>query len=133
MLRPHQLGFGVPHGCEAAAYSAQAYIKDLPENKALIKLDFKNAFNQVKRDVVLEAVPTNFPCLLPFVSAGYSTESTLLSGEHEVVSTEGVQQGDPLAPFLFCMAVKEVTSKLTSELNIWFLDDGTLAGTQESL
>ncbi|XP_069181539.1 uncharacterized protein [Procambarus clarkii] len=31
------------------------------------------------------------------------------------------------------MAVKEVTSRLTSELNIWFLDDGTLAGTQESL
>nr|XP_053649286.1 uncharacterized protein LOC128700253 [Cherax quadricarinatus] len=29
--------------------------------------------------------------------------------------------------------VREITVRLTSELNIWFLDDGTLAGTKESL
>ncbi|KAK8720595.1 hypothetical protein OTU49_013221 [Cherax quadricarinatus] len=133
MLQPNQLGFGVSQGSEAAVHATRAYINNLPEDNAVVKLDFKNAFNLLKRDVVLAAVQEHFPGLFPFVLAGYSKESMLLFGEHEITSSEGVQQGDPLAPFLFCIAVREITVRLTSELNIWFLDDGTLAGTKESL
>lgn len=133
MLQPNQLGFGVPQGCEAAAHAARAYISSLTEDQAVVKLDFKNAFNSVKREAILTAVQEHCPSILPFVSAGYSKDSTLLFGKHEVTSAEGIQQGDPLAPFLFCIAVREITTRLSSELNIWFLDDGTLAGTQDSL
>lgn len=133
MLKPTQLGFGVQQGCEAAAHAARVYIKNMSYEKALVKLDFANAFNSVRRDAALQAVYRNFPSLYPFIESCYSVTSKLLFGDHEIDSCEGVQQGDPLAPFLFCLVIKEVTEALSSELNIWFLDDGTLAGTTESL
>lgn len=34
---------------------------------------------------------------------------------------------------LFCIAVRELTDSLRSELNSWYLDDGTLAGMEDSL
>nr|XP_053643562.1 uncharacterized protein LOC128696353 [Cherax quadricarinatus] len=129
LLQPHQLGFGVLQGSEAAAHAARDYIRDLPEDKAVVKLDFRNAFNIVKRDAVLPAVRDWFPSLFPFISAGYSKPSVLLFGEHENLSSEG----DPLAPLLLGLSVRELTSCLRSKLNIWYLDDGTLAGTEESL
>jgi hypothetical protein len=39
----------------------------------------------------------------------------------------GVQQGDPLGPVLFCLALHPVIKSLKSEFNVWYLDDGVLA------
>ena len=44
---------------------------------------------------------------------------------------EGVQQGDPLWPLLFCLTIHPLVSLLKSELSIWYLDDGTIGGTAE--
>jgi hypothetical protein len=44
-----------------------------------------------------------------------------------------VQQGDPLGPLLFCLTALELTSQLMSELNIWYMDDGTLFGDVTNL
>jgi len=35
-----------------------------------------------------------------------------------------VQQGDPIGPALFTLAIHELTSKIKPDLNIWYLDDG---------
>lgn len=51
----------------------------------------------------------------------------------EINVAEQVQQGDLLAPLLFCLAFKEIIEKLSCELNIWFLNDGTLIGMGEKL
>ena len=40
----------------------------------------------------------------------------------------GVQQGDPLGPALFSLAIHSLISGLSSDLNIWYLDDGTIGG-----
>ena len=40
-------------------------------------------------------------------------------------SKEGVQQGDPL---LFSLAINDAISSCKSEFNMWYLNDGTLAG-----
>ncbi|XP_069160799.1 uncharacterized protein [Procambarus clarkii] len=48
-LKPKQLGFGVPQGYEASVHTARAYIANITDEKALIKLDFKNAFNLIAR------------------------------------------------------------------------------------
>ena len=45
-----------------------------------------------------------------------------------IQSSEGVQQGDPLGPLLFCLTIQHVCSLLKSELCIYDLDDGTLGG-----
>ena len=47
--------------------------------------------------------------------------------------SEGVQQGDPLGPFLFSLAIMEIVNKMKSDLNIWYLDDGTIAGNTQTV
>ena len=47
-------------------------------------------------------------------------------------SQEGVQQGDPLDPFLFSLATKDIIEACKSELKVFYLDDGTLCGDPET-
>ena len=44
-LAPQQLGYGIPLGSEAAARAARCYLENMSPGQAVIKLDFKNAFN----------------------------------------------------------------------------------------
>ena len=50
-----------------------------------------------------------------------------------MLSREGVQQGDPLGPFLFSLAIAELVNKCQSSLNIWYLDDASLAGDPDKV
>ena len=45
----------------------------------------------------------------------------------------GVQQGDPLGPALFALAIHRVTSKVKSDLNVWYLDDGCIGGDTQTV
>ena len=49
------------------------------------------------------------------------------------MSSEGVQQGDPLGLLLFCLTIHELTSQLESDLCMFYLDDGTLGGSPEGV
>ena len=51
---PVQLGFGVPRATEAAAHAARRYISDLPPGHGLLKLDFSNAFNNIRCEAILQ-------------------------------------------------------------------------------
>ena len=42
-------------------------------------------------------------------------------------SKRGFQQGDPLGPPGFCIGIMRMTHSLSSRLNGWYLDDGTIA------
>ena len=66
-LAPLQLGFGTSMGAEAAAHAARTYLHHLPLNHTLVKLDFKNAFNTIRRDKMLEAARESRPELFPYV------------------------------------------------------------------
>ena len=50
-----------------------------------------------------------------------------------VLSSEGVQQGDPLGPLLFCLSIHKMCVKLKSELAVFYLDDGTLGGNWKNV
>ena len=50
-----------------------------------------------------------------------------------ISSDEGAQQGDPLGPLVFCAASLKLAKSLKSELNIWYMDDGTLGGDVDVL
>ena len=43
-----------------------------------------------------------------------------------IESATGLQQGDPAGPALFALTIDELVKSLSSELNVWFLDDGTI-------
>ena len=49
------------------------------------------------------------------------------------MSEEGIQQGDPLGPLLFCISTFNLISALNVEYNQWYLDDGALGGDVDDL
>ena len=99
LLAPRQLGFGVKGGGEAAVHAVRLYLRDINPGKAVLKLDFQNAFNSIYRDRMLDAVLEHAPTLYPFVHSAYSSPSSLFWSDATIQSAEGVQQGDP-----FCSA-----------------------------
>ena len=127
-LQPVQIGFGIPRATEAAAHAARAYIDGLQPGEGVMKLDFKNAFNMVRRDVMFQIVHDEMPELYPFVHMCYHSASQLAFGDFLLLSDEGFQQGDPLGPLLFCISSLKLARSMTSEFNMWYLDDGTLGG-----
>ena len=128
LLSPLQLGVGVPNGCEAAVHAARRFIEDLRGDRAFVKLDFTNAFNSLRRDRMLTAVSTELPELYDFCQASYGKSSILKFGTYDVFSEEGVQQGDPLGPLLFCITLHELLEGLQSDLRIGYLDDISIGG-----
>ena len=82
---------------------------------------------------MLQAISDVIPELYPFVHAAYGRPSSLFHGEATIFSQEGVQQGDPLGPMLFCLTIHPMLKNLKSELRAFYLDDGTLGGTSSNI
>ena len=135
-LFPFQLGVSVSGGAEAIVHSARSYCKSKIESSdpiALLKIDFENAFNTIRRDTFLNTARTELSCLYPFLYQCYSDSSFLFFNNLTLPSAEGIQQGDPLGPLCFSLTIQGLISRLISEYNVWYLDDGTLAGDPESV
>ena len=105
LLSPRQIGFGVKGGIEAAVHAARLFLDRMPTVEAFVKLDFRNAFNSIHRDKMLASVLSLCPSFYPFVYSSYSSPSSLFWGNEVILSAEGVQQGDPLGPLLFCISL----------------------------
>jgi len=125
---PHQLGVGIPGGCGAAIHSARRYLEALPPDHIVVKLDFSNAFNSLRRFDMLSTVHSRIPDLYSYCCSAYSPPSVLFYGSHTVLSQEGPQQGDPLGPLLFCNTIRPLLSSLKSDLKLGYLDDISLGG-----
>ena len=128
-LAPVQLGVGVQGGCEAAVHALREYIDDdRSQGHVVVKLDMKNAFNSVRRDRVLEVCYSRAKSLYHLVNMAYGKPTNLLFGDDIIASSTGVQQGDPLGPLLFALAVDDIARGVVSPLNMWYLDDATIGG-----
>ena len=129
LLAPCQLGYGIRGGAEAVVHAARRYLNELQSDHAMVKLDFKNAFNTVHRDKMLKAVEVLPPTIYPFIHLMYSSLSSLVRGDNTISFTEGVQQGDPLGPLLFCLSIHHHCPFLSAELCVMYLGDITLDGS----
>ena len=134
-----QLGVAIPGGLEAAIHLTRSAIDRFQYNEdfCLLKLDFQNAFNECSRQALLNQVAHNFPDIYNWVQWSYCTEAMLKFGEHTILSTTGVQQGDPLGPLLFALVLAQLTASvppmLDMALELWYLDDGVLVGPRRSV
>jgi len=132
-LKPRQLGVAVPGGCEAAVHATRRFTDSMLPGQGVVKLDFSNAFNSLHRDTMLNAVITHVPEIFKFCHLAYGDASFLKFNSHLISSQEGVQQGDPLGPLLFCLAIHPILLSFTSELVIGYMDDITLGGDEKTL
>ena len=109
-------------------------------DRVLLKIDFANAFNCVSRSKVLSEVQERMPSLARWVQWCYGSPSHLVFGDHTLESRAGVQQGDPLGPLLFSLAIHQLAMKLRNmgrdipggdplDLTLFYLDDGLLCGS----
>ena len=129
LFAPKQLGFGVKGGAEAAVHALRKILSsERRSDKIYLKIDYKNAFNSIRRDHMLREVHAKFPEVAPFLHSCYSNPGALFWSNEVIWSQEGVQQGDPLGPFLFCLGIHELVSSLSSPVNCWYMDDGSLVG-----
>jgi len=126
-LQPQQLGVGISGGTEAAVHAARRLVSNLPAGYMVVKLDFSNAFICVRRDLILDSIATNIPEIYRLVYSAYLCEPVLSFGGHEVLSSEGAQQGDPLGSLQFCEGMHSLLTKLQSSVKIGFMDDVTLS------
>ena len=134
-----QQGVSVRGGCEAIIHSvSQLMSSETPEHCWTLLLDFSNAFNSINRESMFVEVRRRIPSLSAWMEFCYSSQPLLYLGSNTIHSCCGVQQGEPLGPLGFSLALHPVVERIRMEvpdlvLNAWYLDDGTLMGSPEDL
>ena len=82
---------------------------------------------------MFQTIHDELPEMYPFVHMCYASASLLNFGDHLLLPDEGAQQGDPLSLLLFCASSLKLARSLSSEFNLWYLDDGSVGGNVDSL
>lgn len=133
-LGPRQMGFGIRGGAEAIVHSARDFLlSPNNEDSILVKLDYSNAFNSIFRTKMIQIVKEKYPKMFAYISQCYGTKSYLCYGNDVISSEEGVQQGDPLGPLLFCLVIQPIILNVQSKMNEWYLDDGSIGDSIDTV
>lgn len=133
-LGDFQFGVGVPCGGESILHSVNRLmeLKGDRNDISMLLVDFTNAFNMVDRTSLINEVRLQCPAISRWVELCYRRPTRLYYNDITLSSSEGVQQGDPLGPFLFSLTlhpiVKSISSQCSLDLQAWYLDDGTIIG-----
>ena len=110
--------------------AARLYLLRMDDTRAFVKLDFRNVIKSIQRDTVLEAVAEHRPDLLAFCVSAYGAPSQLwMADGRQIISDEGVQQGGPLSPLLFSLALNQPPKDTGAEFISGYLDDVGLGDT----
>ncbi len=131
-------GVGCPGGVEVVAHSLRDALQKHKRSKlGLLKIDFRNAFNEIKRSHFVKAVDEMFPAMSNWTQWCYG-DATMLLYDHEFIieSCAGVQQGDPLGPLYFCCGINALVNEIAAlnpVYNKWYMDDGGIIGDVELL
>jgi hypothetical protein len=134
-----QIGIRTPNGIEAAQLGARRYANGMMPGKVMLKGDIKNAFNSLWRATFLEVLSHLVPGLCPYAFAAYASPSVLYFGDFKIMSRAGVQQGDPLGPLFFSIAIALIRDRVFQamppelrdaiDFEVSYLDDLTVAGS----
>ena len=136
---PLQIGVAQPLGTEVCLKTAKKWCGRNRNNQSaiLVKIDFTNAFNSVDRQTFLEQCRHQFPGLSRWAEWCYAQPSRLYFGSETISSERGVQQGDPIGPILFALAIQPLLQDLSKserlQLIYSYLDDLILAGDQQTV
>ena len=138
---PLQVGVGLPSGCKAILHSVKNVHEspNIPaDHRFTLLVDFCNAFNSVDWATMFHEVRSQIPTIAAWMECSYGCQPNLLLDDQIIPSCCGVQQGDPLGPLGFALVLHPIVENITESVpdlltNVWYLDDGTLCGTQKDL
>ena len=104
---------GTRGGPEAAVHAVRRFLKEHEEEDlCCCKVDMVNAFNKCDWSTFLHRLHKDLPELDAWVHWCYSCGGELGFGHHQLKSTSGVRQGDPLGPLLFSLVLLELLDKM---------------------
>ena len=133
-LAPISVGVGVVGAAEAAVHGVRDFCDTASSGDVLVKVDFENAFNSLRRDMVAKAIADFAPDVLPFYTTCYESTSLLFYGSNFFIeSAEGLQQGDPIASLACTLTLHPLLVNLSSALRVGYQDDITLCGPAEDV
>ena len=127
-LLPVQVGAGVSGGAEAAVHAVRRLVNHMPDDHVFVKLDFTNAFNTVRRHLILASTADKISEPYRFVHASLECSPMLTYGNAIIISAEGSQQGDPLSSLEYCDAAPPTLLAKSSRTKFGFVDDTNLEG-----
>ena len=140
LFSSEQLGVGVKGGAESIIHATKITFEklQLSQDAGIVQIDFKNAFTSIKRNQILNVAVTLMPSAASFAIYCYLQHSHLYYSNKSVKSQFRVQQGDPLDPLLFSLALWRIIEEIESDIpnltkHCWYLDDGIIAGTEPEL
>ena len=139
-LLPTQYGVQTPGGTEPVIRAVEhVYQGELQHYQQVTALDFSNAYNTLRRRCIGEAMRRWYGPLYRLTRWAYGQAAPLVvagprepDGEEratvELHSSEGVRQGDPLAPLLFSAGIRPYLEQLKAALGpehlvLAYLDD----------
>ena len=92
-----------------------------------------NAFNSVRHDHVLQTCLDRTPEIAKLSFLVYCKQSSVIASGYSIATSTDVEQGDPIGPLVFVLAVDQTASGVESELNVWYHDEATIGGSPESV
>ena len=140
---PHQYALGNRAGLDALVHAVQARCAHDP-NLTVVSLDASAAYDGISRQSILQEL-RSLPAaaaLLPFARLWLGRPSSFVwqqgATTRHLRQAEGVEQGDPLSPALFCLGLQPALTDLQRELRedlgervLAYLDDVTILAAPE--
>ena len=116
-LLPTQLGVGSAFGVEPIVHAVERFHDgELGDHRWITTLDFKNAFNAVPRQDLAEAIGKYNPIAWKAASWRYGqpSDAVIRGGDalERIQVSQGVAQGDPLAPYFFSLAIRQTLEEI---------------------
>ena len=133
LLRPQQFGVNCPTGMQQIPLAVRLARSAFPSYCSVL-LDIGNAYGCVDRHAVASAIESlECPSLQQYFAFLYGKPIKITTrGKASASSSRGLLQGDPLAPLLFCLAIRSILTlvqeSMSSGLVMAFLDDITITG-----
>ena len=110
-LSPQQVAIGNPSGISLVVFGVRALL-ELHPDWVVVRLDLWNAFNEIKRAIVMQRLQESedLQCLVPLFWASHIGSSKIYLAsdglqEAPFSSEEGVQQGDGPSSAGFCVGI----------------------------
>ena len=126
-LTPAQCGVGVPGGAESLGLAARNFAESHPD-WVVLKLDMSNAYGNVCREdalLALEKIETEAgkqPLLAYFQRVMLQGASVFVynsdGGPVLIEAEDGVEQGDPAAPAMFCVSFAGALAQMRARIEL---------------